>query len=55
MQSAKTMAIKRRGGSKSVTRVRGVKIGQGKVAITIYLAKKDALNLAEKIRKQWPQ
>ena len=55
MQIAKTMGIKRQGGSKSVTRVRGVKIGQGKVAITIYLARKDALNLAKKIQKQWLQ
>jgi hypothetical protein len=51
----KTVPLKRKGGPKSVSRVRLVEVGDGKVAITLYLAIKDAVHLAKRIQKQWPK
>jgi hypothetical protein len=41
-------------GSKRLTQVRSVDIQEGRVAITIYLSMKDAINLAKQIQAEWP-
>jgi hypothetical protein len=54
MATPRTIPLGRKGGGKSIMRVRKVVIGKGRVAVTIYLAKKDALRLAKEIWAEWP-
>jgi hypothetical protein len=54
MPATRTMPLDRKNASKSRTQVRKVVIGKGRVAVTLYLHKKDAIKLAKEIQAEWP-
>ena len=50
---AETVRIKRQGTKEEGTRVRKMQVRENKVAITIYLGREDALELAKVINRKW--
>jgi hypothetical protein len=48
------MPLDRKSASKNRTQVRKVVIGKARVAVTLYLHKKDAIKLAKEIQAEWP-
>jgi hypothetical protein len=54
MAATRTIPLDRKNAGKGRTQVRKIAIGKARVAVTLFLHKKDAIKLAKEIQTEWP-